>query len=865
MRFTHLVGGLGLVGSALASRPVRQTPRDYLKNDYYLLHLDDGVSPQEISRQLGLQYDGQVGVLDHLHAFSAPKSNSDLVSDALRARKVKRDNQSSVLDGVRMAKKDVPRKPWTKRTIPPPPAGFLPRKDDKATAYPRIESPNASALTKQREVMDTLEISDPIFKNQWHLLNTIQVGHDVNVTGVWLQGIKGKGSIVAMVDDGLDMSSLDLKDNYYAEGSWDFNDPGPEPRPRLSDDHHGTRCAGEIAAVRNDVCGVGVAYEARVSGLRILSKLISDEDEAVAMTYDYQNNQIYSCSWGPPDDGRSMEAPGIPIRQAMLKGIQDGRGGLGSIYVFASGNGAANEDNCNFDGYTNSIYSITVGAVDRAGKHPYYSEHCSAQLVVTYSSGSSDAIHTTDVGTNKCYTGHGGTSAAAPLAAGILALVLEARPELTWRDTQYILMNTAVRIDDEGADWRPTSVGRQFSHTFGYGKIDTYGAVELAKTWSKVKPQAWFFSPWIQVNKAIPQGEDGLSGSFEITAEMLKEANLERVEHVTVTMNVNHTRRGDLSVDLISPDNVISHIATTRKLDTANTGYIDWTFMSVAHWGESGIGKWTIVVRDTKQNEFEGAWVDWHLKLWGESIDPEKVVKLPMPQEDDDNDHANDHASIASTTGAATATTALIATTAILASTVSLPTKSATADPATATSSEPNRPQISKPTGTQQGSAEQATTTSSSWVSWLPSFGVSSRAQVWIYGALALIIAFCVGLGIYLWMARRKQLRNNQGEDYEFEPLAEDPDGYAGGEKGSHPTGQSRRTRGGELYDAFAGGSDDDSDFEVGYRDGSDERLPLSTQIRDEEEPHHVIGEDDDEDDEDYNRTQQNRLLDSGR
>ncbi|CAI4219363.1 unnamed protein product [Parascedosporium putredinis] len=790
MRFTHLVGGLGLVGSALASRPVRQTPRDYLKNDYYLLHLDDGVSPQEISRQLGLQC------------------------------------TSETLD---------------KEDDTPSPAGFLPRKDDKATAYPRIESPNASALTKQREVMDTLEISDPIFKNQWHLLNTIQVGHDVNVTGVWLQGIKGKGSIVAMVDDGLDMSSLDLKDNYYAEGSWDFNDPGPEPRPRLSDDHHGTRCAGEIAAVRNDVCGVGVAYEARVSGLRILSKLISDEDEAVAMTYDYQNNQIYSCSWGPPDDGRSMEAPGIPIRQAMLKGIQDGRGGLGSIYVFASGNGAANEDNCNFDGYTNSIYSITVGAVDRAGKHPYYSEHCSAQLVVTYSSGSSDAIHTTDVGTNKCYTGHGGTSAAAPLAAGILALVLEARPELTWRDTQYILMNTAVRIDDEGADWRPTSVGRQFSHTFGYGKIDTYGAVELAKTWSKVKPQAWFFSPWIQVNKAIPQGEDGLSGSFEITAEMLKEANLERVEHVTVTMNVNHTRRGDLSVDLISPDNVISHIATTRKLDTANTGYIDWTFMSVAHWGESGIGKWTIVVRDTKQNEFEGAW------------------------EDDDNDHANDHASIASTTGAATATTALIATTAILASTVSLPTKSATADPATATSSEPNRPQISKPTGTQQGSAEQATTTSSSWVSWLPSFGVSSRAQVWIYGALALIIAFCVGLGIYLWMARRKQLRNNQGEDYEFEPLAEDPDGYAGGEKGSHPTGQSRRTRGGELYDAFAGGSDDDSDFEVGYRDGSDERLPLSTQIRDEEEPHHVIGEDDDEDDEDYNRTQQNRLLDSGR
>ena len=76
----------------------------------------------------------------------------------------------------------------------------------------------------------------------------------------------------------------------------------------------------------------------------------------------------------------------------MLQAVQQGRGGLGSIYVFASGNGASNGDNCNFDGYTNSIYSITVGAVDRKGQHPYYSEHCSAQLVVTYSSGSGDAI-----------------------------------------------------------------------------------------------------------------------------------------------------------------------------------------------------------------------------------------------------------------------------------------------------------------------------------------------------------------------------------------------------------------------------------------------------------------------------------------
>jgi kexin len=87
-----------------------------------------------------------------------------------------------------------------------------------------------------------------------------------------------------------------------------------------------------------------------------------------------------------------MDEPGILIKRAIVNGINEGRSGLGSVFVFATGNGAANGDNCNFDGYTNSIYSITVGAIDHKGLHPYYSEECSAQLVVTYSSGSGESI-----------------------------------------------------------------------------------------------------------------------------------------------------------------------------------------------------------------------------------------------------------------------------------------------------------------------------------------------------------------------------------------------------------------------------------------------------------------------------------------
>lgn len=155
---------------------------------------------------------------------------------------------------------------------------------------------------------------------------------------------------------------------------------------------HGTRCAGEISAVKNDVCGVGVAHGAGVAGIRILSAAISDADEASALNYAYQTNHIYSCSWGPPDNGQSMEAPSSLIQKAILNGIQNGRDGKGSVFVFASGNGGAVDDQCNFDGYTNSIYSITISAIDRKGLHPYYSEACTANMAVTYSSGSGDNI-----------------------------------------------------------------------------------------------------------------------------------------------------------------------------------------------------------------------------------------------------------------------------------------------------------------------------------------------------------------------------------------------------------------------------------------------------------------------------------------
>ena len=65
-----------------------------------------------------------------------------------------------------------------------------------------------------------------------------------------------------------------------------------------------------------------------------------------------------------------------------------GRGGLGSIFVWAAGNGGNYGDSCNCDGYAVSPYTISVGSASELDNMPWYAEACSSTLTSTYSSGS---------------------------------------------------------------------------------------------------------------------------------------------------------------------------------------------------------------------------------------------------------------------------------------------------------------------------------------------------------------------------------------------------------------------------------------------------------------------------------------------
>lgn len=144
-----------------------------------------------------------------------------------------------------------------------------------------------------------------------------------------------------------------------------------------------------------------------------------------------------------------------------------GRKGLGSIYIWASGNGGKNDDSCSCDGYASSVYTISVSSAAQDGSKPWYLEECPSTLTTTYSSGNSwqPAVITTDLDTpgnlgRSCTNQHTGTSASAPLAAGIAALALEANPNLSWRDMQHLIV-LASNPDPLLDDWTMNGVNRK--------------------------------------------------------------------------------------------------------------------------------------------------------------------------------------------------------------------------------------------------------------------------------------------------------------------------------------------------------------------------------------------------------------------
>uniref|UniRef100_A0A8C7LVN5 Furin (paired basic amino acid cleaving enzyme) b n=1 Tax=Oncorhynchus mykiss TaxID=8022 RepID=A0A8C7LVN5_ONCMY len=475
-----------------------------------------------------------------------------------------------------------------------------------------------SRRRKKRDVYT--EPSDPKFPQQWYLVS--------KVVGAWSQGYTGRGVVVTILDDGIEKDHPDLATNYDPEASYDVNDGDSDPQPRYTqrnENRHGTRCAGEVAAAaNNNVCGVGVAYNTKIGGVRMLDGEVTDMVEAHSLSLNSQHIHIYSASWGPEDDGKTVDGPAKLAKEAFLRGVTEGRGRLGSIFVWASGNGGREKDSCNCDGYTNSIYTLSISSTTQYGMVPWYSEACSSTLATTFSSGNPNEkqIVTTDL-RQKCTDSHTGTSASAPLAAGIIALALEANMNLTWRDMQHLVVRTSHPAHLSTDDWSTNGVGRRVSHSYGYGLLDAGAMVALAQNWTSVGPQHQCVLTMLSEPRDI---SSRLLFSKTLDACWGKPEYVSSLEHVQARLTLSYNHRGNLAIHLISPLGTRSTLLAPRPKDYSSEGFNDWAFMTTHSWDEDPRGEWTLEIENvSEQGHDYGVLSQFTLILYGtgsSSINP---------------------------------------------------------------------------------------------------------------------------------------------------------------------------------------------------------------------------------------------------
>jgi Ca2+-binding RTX toxin-like protein/subtilisin-like proprotein convertase family protein len=449
--------------------------------------------------------------------------------------------------------------------------------------------------------------TDPDYAQQWYL-------GAIGAPSVWPRytgnGVKvlvlGPPGEFAVAPEVANLNAPDL----FANRAANFVD---------TTDHsdHATAVAAVIAAARNGIGGIGVAYGATIDSKSFGPGGTSvTEMDATMDGYDVVNN-----SFTPINNPWNVGNAGL---WAFKNAAEHGRNNLGTVMVFAAGNDGAKGYDAGLSLLTANPYTIAVGAINRVtdigtnGNNPLFGERGANILV------SAPATNITTVG-NQIQNADGsvfgsnttvvqGTSYSAPIVSGVVALMLQANPKLSYRDVQTILAVTATKDFGPGTqtgtiwnnngdtDWN--GIGMHYSHDFGFGMVDARAAVRMAESWVSEGNDPVLAYQTITSTGSIPD-RGKMIFNFDMTwrGNVTEDVN---VEQVMVNLKLNHPRWSDLVVTLTSPSGT-SSVLLDRPGVRDGTAYLDNPsgqvrfdndLMSVHFRGEHSSGVWQLMVED---------------------------------------------------------------------------------------------------------------------------------------------------------------------------------------------------------------------------------------------------------------------------
>ena len=576
-------------------------------------------------------------------------------------------------------------------------------------------------------------VTDPNFPAQWHLdatANSTQWGIDAEAA--WGTAT-GENVTIAIVDtrqhtghpdlagsfnagisfDGAnrDWNSDGIGDNnpniFLAGGNpnWpnildtDTNFDGIPDQDNVRQQSHGTAVAGLALGDDEGTGIVGVAPDANYAAFNFLEV----NPQSIANTYSAANIapiDVFNNSWGYGDT-RQLRYGSFVDLQAIQNAATSG------IFVKSAGN---NRDiNFPYRGWDRANYdqshmrqTIVVAAAQQNGDVETYSNPGSNNLVAApvnrTGNGNSWTSDVTDaLGTNadnrgyvngNVTTGFNGTSAAAPMVSGVIALMLETNPDLNWRNAQHILIDTAQKnglIDqnndgifdggdgnsdgvldtinlrttflgtvDTNADgigdtafdtdgnnnadpyhtgWFQNAAGNWVSDNFGFGIVDANAAVQVAAAWSPVDPELRVVGPSrILNNGAVAEGNLGGLNSLNNIDSYFTESHL-KVEWVEVTINATVADQDDLMLVLQSPGGTQSVLMAPGGT-SGQTNINNFTFNTNQFWDETAAGNWTLQALDTGVGDGQASTINnWQVSIYGTccEVSPLQVTSLANP------------------------------------------------------------------------------------------------------------------------------------------------------------------------------------------------------------------------------------------
>ncbi len=557
-------------------------------------------------------------------------------------------------------------------------------------------------------------LNDPLMSDQWYLENTGQLtitgsgtsGADIGAMGVLLgtdryaQGYTGNGIEIAIVDTGLEIAHLDLNSNVVLNGSYNFSYPNNtkglfDPTATNKDGDHGTGVAGLAGARGGNSIGIwGDAPSVELKGFNFLAtqefnqELASLGYKPSADTFTGLTStevDIFNKSYGRNSDitpTGSELAYYDSLTGAMEWGTKNLRSGKGAIYVKAGGNefdgGTAfttskcqqaidNNITCfnaNMEAEHASPFQMVIGAFNADDVRASYSSTGSA-LWLSAPGGDSPSILTTDqsgcssgyskisVGYDvNCdyYAGFNGTSAATPMVSGAVALLLEANPDLNWREVKHILATTARQIDKTlssktllvgttnvalESGWvtnAATPTGYAYSNAYGFGAIDIDAAITMALQWktdSTTLPalQTVTKGPFLlsSGNNIPDNSATGLTEATNVVQTHIAESvtltlTIEGVDNNTNGSMSHNIDISDYQIILKSPAGTESILLTPFNAYQAHYDMTGLTLISHTFYGEAIDGSWTLIIRDldnTADGIGLGKLTKWSLKFYG--------------------------------------------------------------------------------------------------------------------------------------------------------------------------------------------------------------------------------------------------------